>query len=226
MTRILIADDDAAIRDIIRFALERVGFATVEAATGRATLACFAETKPDLIVLDIMMPDLDGLDVCREIRRGSATPILFLSSRDEEVDRVLGLELGADDYLAKPFSPRELVARVKAVLRRGAPPSVLPEGTLRYGKLRLEPDFAQAFWDGRLVSLTATELGILRTLMARPGMIFSRDRLMDGAYTIAKTVSDRTIDSHVRRVRAKFAAISASPIETVHGLGYKLSACD
>ena len=119
MTRILIADDDAAIRDIIRFALERVGFATVEAATGRATLACFAETKPDLIVLDIMMPELDGIDVCREIRRGSATPILFLSSRDEEVDRVLGLELGADDYLAKPFSPRELVARVKAALCRG-----------------------------------------------------------------------------------------------------------
>src|SRR5262249_47591620 len=118
MTRILIADDDAAIRDVVRFALERAGFDTVEAATGRLALARFAETSPDLIVLDILMPDLDGLDVCRAIRRGSTTPILFLSSRDEEIDRVLGLELGADDYLVKPFSPRELVARVKAVLRR------------------------------------------------------------------------------------------------------------
>jgi len=226
MTVILIADDDAAIRDIVRFALERAGFATVEAATGRATLARFAETKPDLIVLAILMPDLDGFDVCREIRRQDATPILFLSSRDEEIDRVLGLELGADDYLVKPFSPRELVARVKAVLRRGTAASASPSATLRHGKLLLAPDFAQAFWEGRLVSLTATELGILRTLIARPGRVYSRDSLMDGAYAIDKTVSDRTIDSHVRRVRAKFAAVGAAPIETVHGLGYKLSACE
>jgi len=226
MTRILIADDDAAIRDVVRFALQRAGFDTTEAATGRATLARIAETKPDLIVLDILMPDLDGLDVCREVRRQSTLPILFLSSRDEEIDRVLGLELGADDYLVKPFSPRELVARVKAVLRRGATPPPSQGSALRHGKLLLELELAQAFWNGRLVPLTATELGILRTLMARPGRVCSRDNLMNGAYAIDKTVSDRTIDSHVRRVRAKFAAIGAAPIETVHGLGYKLSACE
>jgi len=226
VARILIADDDAAIRDVVRFALERAGFDTVEAATGRSTLARFSDTSPDLVVLDILMPDLDGLEVCRMIRRDHATPILFLSSRDEEVDRVLGLELGADDYLVKPFSPRELVARVKAVLRRGVASTASPEPMLRHGKLLLELDFARVSWDGSAVPLTATELGVLRTLMARPGRVCSRESLMDGAYAIDKTVSDRTIDSHVRRVRAKFAAIGAVPIETVHGLGYKLSACE
>src|SRR5215470_3208050 len=157
VSRILIADDDAAIRDVVRFALERAGFDTVEAATGRSTLARFNETSPDLVVLDILMPDLDGLEVCRMIRRDHATPILFLSSRDEEIDRVLGLELGADDYLVKPFSPRELVARVKAVLRRGIASTATPVAALRHGKLVLELDFARVSWDGRTVPLTATE---------------------------------------------------------------------
>ncbi len=226
MARILIVDDDAAIRDVVRFALARAGFDTVEAATGRAALLRFAEARPDLVVLDIMMPELDGIEVCRAIRRDSATPILFLSSRDEEVDRIVGLELGADDYLVKPFSPRELVARIKAVLRRVAAPAAADGAALHHGRLRLELDSVQAFWDGRAVPLTATEFGILRTLIARPGRVCSRDSLMDGAYAIHKIVSDRTIDSHVRRLRAKFAAIGAEPIETMHGLGYKLSACE
>jgi len=153
-----------------------------------------------------------------------ALPIL--SARDEEFDRVLGLELGGDDYLVKPFSPRELVARIKAVLRRGAALPVDESGkVLSHGALTLDLDLVRATWNGREVVLTPTEFGILRTLMARPGKVYSRDSLMDGAYAVEKTVSDRTIDSHVRRLRAKFEAIGAAPIETLHGLGYKLAPC-
>ena len=226
MPRVLIVDDDPAIRDVVRFALARAGFDTDEAASGHQALERFAAGAPDLVVLDVMLPELDGLEICRQIRQRGATPILFLSARDEEVDRVVGLELGGDDYLVKPFSPRELVARVKAVLRRGAAPAApAGGGALRHGKLQLEPDFARASWDGAVVTLTATEFGILRTLIGRPGKVYSRDELMDGAYAVDRTVSDRTIDSHVRRVRAKFAAVGAAPVETVHGLGYKLAPC-
>ena len=228
MARVLIVDDDPAIRDVVRFALARAGFDTIEAATGRAALSRFSEAQPDIVVLDIMMPELDGIEVCREIRRSGTTPIVFLSSRDDEIDRIVGLELGADDYVVKPFSPRELVARVKAVLRRGSPsaPSTPERAVLRHGRLLLELDFVRASWEGQVVPLTATEFGILRTLTARPGRVYSRESLMDGAYVVDKIVSDRTIDSHVRRVRAKFASIGAAPVETVHGLGYKLSACE
>ena len=226
MARILIVDDDKAIRDVVRFALVKAGYETVEAETGGAALACFAEAAPDLIVLDITLPELDGTEICRRIRRESAVPILFLSSRDEEFDRVLGLELGGDDYLTKPFSPRELVARIKAVLRRGgAPVAVEKARILSHGILTLDLDAVRASWNGQEVALTATEFGILRTLMTRPGKVYSRDSLMDGAYSIDKIVSDRTIDSHVRRLRAKFEAIGAAPVETLHGVGYKLGAC-
>ena len=226
MAKILIVDDDPAIRDVVRFALLKAGFETLEAETGKAALESFAANQPDLIVLDVTMPELDGSEVCRRIRRDSAVPILFLSSRDEEFDRVLGLELGGDDYLVKPFSPRELVARIKAVLRRGAPTTPAETATvLSHGVLSLDLDAVRATWNGQEVTLTATEFGILRTLMARPGKVYSRDNLMDGAYSIDKIVSDRTIDSHVRRLRAKFEAIGAQPVETLHGLGYKLSAC-
>ena len=227
MARILIVDDDPAIRDVVRFALVKAGFETVEAGNGRVALELFAASAPDLLVLDVTLPELDGTEICRLIRRESTVPILFLSSRDEEFDRVLGLELGGDDYLVKPFSPRELVARVKAVLRRGpaVPAAAAAASVLRHGALSLDLDLVKASWNGCEVALTATEFGILRTLMARPGKVYSRDSLMDGAYSIEKTVSDRTIDSHVRRLRAKFEAIGAAPIETLHGVGYKLAPC-
>jgi two-component system OmpR family response regulator len=227
MARILIVDDDPAIRDVVRFALAKAGFETIEAENGRAALERFADAAPDLIVLDVMMPELDGTEVCRRLRRDSAVPILFLSSRDDEIDRVLGLELGGDDYLVKPFSPRELVARVKAVLRRGATPEPAVAGDLlRHGRLSLEPDYFRARWDACEVTLTATEFALLRTLMTRPGKVYTRETLMDGAYSIDKIVSDRTIDSHIRRLRAKFEAIGAAPIETLHGIGYKLAPCE
>lgn len=228
MPKILLVDDDPHIRDMVRFALAREGFAVVEAENGVEALQRAEDERPDLIVLDIMMPEMDGTEVCRRLRRDSRVPIVFVSSRDEEIDRILGLELGGDDYVGKPFSPRELVARVKAVLRRtevaSAPPPATP-AELRHGRLRLDLDGFRAFWDETEVVLTVTEFSILRTLAERPGKAFTRDGLMDGAYALEHYVSDRTIDSHVRRVRAKFLAAGGTPVETVHGLGYKLSAC-
>jgi two-component system OmpR family response regulator len=230
MAKILIVDDDPAIRDVVRFALTRAGFEAVEAADGPAALDAFAAAAPDLVVLDVLLPGLDGIEVCRELRRRSSVPILFLSSKEDEVDRVVGLELGGDDYIGKPFSPRELVARVRALLRRAAPARTpappAPQTLRRHGKLTLDLDFVRASWDGQEVQLTATEFGILRTLIGRPGKVYSRDDLMDGAYGVDKVVSDRTIDSHVRRLRAKFAAIGAAPVETLHGFGYKLAPCE
>jgi two-component system, OmpR family, response regulator len=231
MAKVLIVDDDPAIRDVLRFALARAGFEVLEAEDGPLALERFAAAAPDLVVLDVMLPGIDGIEVCRALRRESAVPILFLSSKEDEIDRVVGLEIGGDDYIGKPFSPRELVARVKALLRRAAvpapaAPSAPAARLLRHGKLMLDLDFVRALWDGREVGLTATEFGILRTLLARPGKVYSRDDLMNGAYGIDKVVSDRTIDSHMRRLRAKFAAIGAAPVETLHGFGYKLAPCE
>jgi two-component system OmpR family response regulator len=233
MPRILIVDDDPAIREVVRFALSRAGFETLEAADGAAGLTMARAALPDLVVLDVMLPEMDGTEMCRALRASggpaATVPVLFLSSRDDEVDRVVGLEIGGDDYLTKPFSPRELVARVKAVLRRGAPVAPVPapaEDLLRHGRLLLDPGAARVTWDGQEVLLTATEFGLLRTLLRRPGRVLSRDALMDGAYAVERIVSDRTIDSHVRRLRAKFAALGAAPVETLPGFGYRLGACD
>ncbi|MDG4549025.1 MAG: response regulator [Candidatus Contendobacter sp.] len=230
MPTILVVDDDPHIREVICFALKKDGFATVEAENGERALARFQETRPDLVVLDIVMPELDGTEVCKALRRVSAVPIVFLSSRDDEVDRILGLELGGDDYVTKPFSPRELTARVRAILRRGkgeAPrePKTAGGHWIEHGRLRLDLDRYAAFWQGQDVVLTLTEFGILRTLMSHPGKVFNRDQLMDGSYQDYRVVSDRTIDSHVRRVRAKFKVLDADPIETLHGIGYRLGPC-
>ena len=239
MPLVLIVDDDPAIREVVRIALTRAGFQTTEASDGAAALEQAAATAPDLIVLDVMLPEMDGTDVCRALRRrshgaGGSVPILFLSSRDDEVDRIVGLEIGGDDYMAKPFSPRELVARIRALLRRASPPAdeIRPAiaTTLSHGRLRLDLESLRTVWAADLcaqeVALSATELGVLRTLMGRPGRVFSRDELMDRAYATSRLVSDRTIDSHIRRVRAKFAAIGAAPIETLPGFGYRLGPCE
>ena len=229
MPTILVVDDDPHIREVIRFALQKAGFATLEAENGAQALARFQEVSPDLVVLDIVMPELDGTEVCKALRRISAVPIVFLSSRDDEVDRILGLELGGDDYVTKPFSPRELTARVRAILRRGKSetpdPAAASEHRIEHGRLRLDLDRYAAFWQDQEVILTLTEFGVLRTLLGHPGKVFNRDQLMDGSYQDYRVVSDRTIDSHVRRVRAKFKAVGADPIETLHGIGYRLGAC-
>lgn len=233
MQKVLVVDDDPGIRDVVCFALQKAGYATTTAADGEQALKRFAADPPALVVLDILMPELDGVEVCRRLRsdaRGKAVPIVFLSSKDDEVDRIVGLEVGGDDYVAKPFSPRELVARVRAVLRRTAASHAAAgaarEERLTHGRLSLDPQRYVAFWDGQPLALTLTEFGILRTLLRRPGHVCTRDALMNEAYELHKIVSDRTIDSHVRRVRAKFASLGADPVETVHGVGYKLGPCE
>jgi two-component system OmpR family response regulator len=227
MTKILIVDDDPHIREVLRFAVTQAGYACCEAANGRLALEAVTRERPDLMVLDLGMPELDGSEVCRRLRADPEhrrLPIVFLSARDDEIDRVLGLELGGDDYLGKPFSPRELIARIRAVLRRLSEPE--PESaSLQRGRLRLDAARYEASWDGQMLTLTVTEFGILQALLRAPGRVLTRDQLMQQAYELHRIVSDRTIDSHVRRLRAKFAALAAEPIQTVHGVGYRLGDC-
>lgn len=228
--RILIVDDDLHIRQVIRVALKKAGMAVVEARDGKEALSRFAGDKPDLIVLDIGMPEFDGLEVCREVRKASDVPILFLSARDEEIDRVLGLEIGGDDYVTKPFSPRELVARINVILRRinsrGAD-SKADQAALAQGSLSVDPEQHVASFAGTPLRLTAIEFGILRTFLGRPSVVFSREQLMRAAYQLNIQVSDRTIDSHIRNIRAKLAAANCdNVIETIHGVGFKLGRCE
>jgi two-component system OmpR family response regulator len=225
---VLIVDDDSHIRDVIRFALQKEGFATDEAADGKQAWVRIETQPPSLMILDIMMPEMDGIELCRRLRARSRLPIIFLSSRDDEIDRILGLELGGDDYMSKPFSPRELVARVRAVLRRAIPATPQEERRaereprlLTRGPLELDLDAHAVRWNAQALVLTVTEFGILRTLLGYPGKVFTRDELMTGAYD-GTVVSDRTIDSHVRRVRQKFEQVGADPIRTVFGVGYQL----
>jgi len=223
--RILVVDDEPHIRDVICFALERAGLTSMVARNGAEAMAAFRRGNIDLIVLDIGMPDMDGLEVCRQIRKTSGLPILFLSARDEEIDRVLGLEIGGDDYVTKPFSPRELVARVKAILKRsgnGAEPD-RRHATLVAGELSLDRRGRIVIFRDGEIAMTALEFAILDTLLSRPDMVFSREQLMEAAYGIGTYVADRTIDSHIRNIRAKFLAAGGQGIiATVHGIGFKL----
>ncbi len=228
MTEVLVVDDEAHIREVVQYALEREGFVVRCAADGRAALDSVRDQPPDLIVLDIMLPELDGLSVCRELRQRSETPILFLSARGEELDRVLGLELGGDDYLTKPFSPRELVARARAILRRVHKGATTPRGdappVYLHGPLEVDLGRHEVTVSGKPVSLTPTELGVLSALVERPGMVLSRAQLVERAYSWDNHVTERTVDTHVRRIRAKFRELGeANPIATVHGVGYKAS---
>lgn len=228
--RILIVDDEGHIREVIRVALKKAGMDVIEARDGKEALSRFAGDRPDLIVLDIGMPEFDGLDVCREIRKTSDVPILFLSARDEEIDRILGLEIGGDDYVTKPFSPRELVARVNVILRRLSPRNgeAKPGPTaLTQGSLLIDPEQHVASFAGTPLKLTAIEFGILRAFLTRPTSVFNREQLMRAAYQLNIQVSDRTIDSHIRNIRAKLAALACdNVIETIHGVGFKLGRCE
>jgi len=225
---ILIVDDDAHIRQLLVFAFTKAGLDAVEAQDGEAALAAVERHQPDLVVLDINMPRMDGLEVCRRLRAQGDLPILFLSSRDDEIDRVLGIELGGDDYVVKPFSPREVVARSMAILRRtsGRPPAVEDVAELKHGKLLLDAEGWVAKWEGQEVPLTATEFTILRTLVSMPSRIFSRDTIIDRLHGPGFAITDRTIDSHVRNLRRKFEeAGCADLIETRPGVGYRLGRC-
>lgn len=228
---ILVVDDDPHIIEIIEFALSAAGFAVLTAASGEDALSLFREKNPALVVLDINLPGRDGLWVCQQIRQSSQAPILFLSARDEEVDRVMGLTIGGDDYVTKPFSPRELTARVQAILRRGggAPAASAPnDGPSKWinGKLRIDPESYTAWWSEEEVELTSTEFQLLKTFLARPSKVFTRDELLDLVYRDT-VVSDRTIDSHILHIRKKFGVLGGKDvIQTQHGVGYKLGMKD
>ncbi|MEL6478657.1 MAG: response regulator transcription factor [Pseudomonadota bacterium] len=229
MTRILIADDDPGIREVTAFALDKAGMQTMLARDGAEALALFGQHRPDLVILDIGMPEMDGLGVCQEIRKGSETPVLFLTARDDEIDRVLGLEIGGDDYVTKPFSPRELVARVKVILRRTAQKGAAEAAPqmLARGRLALDCALYEAAFAGQPLALTALEFAILKALVARPEQVFTRAQIMAAAYGPSIHVSDRTIDSHIRNIRAKLAEAGCTDaIRTVHSIGFRIEACE
>ncbi|MEM9638899.1 MAG: response regulator transcription factor [Pseudomonadota bacterium] len=224
--RILVVDDDPSIRDVTGFAVEKAGYAVVFADNGLTALEMFRQARPDLIVLDIGLPEKDGLDVCRTIRKGSDVPILFLTARDDEIDRIVGLEIGGDDYLTKPFSPRELVARIKAILKRTAPLPAQQDQNLVHGDLQIDPERHACRFAGVAISLTASEFTLLTVLLARPDRVMSRASLIDALYGHNIHVSDRTIDSHIRNIRAKLSGAGCEDgIVTVHGVGLRMGAC-
>ncbi len=223
MASVLIADDDGHIREVVRYALEKAGYRVFEAADGAQALQVCQEQPIDLAVLDIIMPEADGIEVCRQLLASGGPPVVFLTSRDDEIERILGLELGADDYVTKPFSPRELVARVRAVLRRAAPAKPVNEARLKHGELTLDTDRHRCLFRETEIELTVTEFALLQALLGLPGKVYSRGELVDRAYGYDHHVTERTIDSHVRRIRKKLADAGATdPIETVHGLGYRM----
>jgi two-component system alkaline phosphatase synthesis response regulator PhoP len=215
--KILIVDDEPQIVEICCDYLKAAGYETVTASNGTQGVSLARREKPDLIVLDLMMPEMDGLDVCRAIRHESDMPIIMLTARVEETDKLIGLELGADDYITKPFSPRELVARVRVVLRRVT--SSPDSDTIRAGEVELDRAHYEVHLPDKTVSLTSTEFEILATLMSQPGRIFSRAQLLTASHGITFESLERAIDSHIRNLRRKLEP--AELIVTVHGVGYK-----
>jgi DNA-binding response OmpR family regulator len=219
---ILVIDDEARIVKLVRDYLERAGFQVLTARDGETALQVARVERPDLIVLDLMLPGLDGLDVCRRLRQESGVPIIMLTARVEEADRIVGLELGADDYVTKPFSPRELVARVRATLRR-ANGQVGPATAIRVGDVELDTASLTATVAGQPVDLTATEFQLLAALARQPGRIFSREQLLEAIHGVAFDGYDRSVDSHVKNLRRKIEPNPHQPryIETVYGMGYR-----
>ncbi len=229
MANIALVDDDKNILASVSMLLEQEGYHIRTFSDGASALTALTASPPDLVILDIKMPRMDGLELLRRLRQNGDLPVILLTSKDEEIDELMGLNAGADDYIRKPFSQRLLLERVKAVLRRADPhktPVPGPEGkkeALVRGKLALDPQRHECTWDGKPVRLTVTEFLILQSLAARPGFVKSRDSLMDAAYDDQVYVDDRTIDSHIKRLRKKFKQVDDDfdAIETLYGVGYR-----
>ena len=227
---ILIVEDEAAIADSIAFALEREGFAPRHVTLGEQALSLAREAAPALVILDVGLPDISGLDVCRRLRQFSDAPVIFLTARSDEIDRIVGLEIGADDYVTKPFSPRELVARVRVILRRAGAGSLAPSAApgavppSRAPAFELRAAEARILFAGQALDLTRYEYLLLKTLVEHPGHVLSRAQLMDRVWCDAPDTLDRTVDAHVKSLRAKLRAIddNADPIQTHRGMGYSL----
>lgn len=222
---ILIIEDDGNTASLVQTYLEREGFTTIRAEDGEQALRLARKQNPGFIILDIMLPKLDGWEVCRQLRTFSNVPVLMLTAREEEIDRVTGLSLGADDYVVKPFSPRELVARVKAILRRVQPPGLEQNTRLVCGSLELNVQKHRASLGGSIINLTASEYKLLKTLMQSPGRVFSRDELLGVLHEDGEIVVDRVVDVHIGKLRQKIEQEPASPkyILTVRGFGYSFT---
>jgi two-component system, OmpR family, response regulator ChvI len=227
---IALVDDDRNILTSVSIALQSEGFITRVYTDGASALKAFTDTMPDLGVFDIKMPQMDGMELLRRLREFSAMPVIFLTSKDDELDEALGLAMGADDYIAKPFSQRLLLARIKAILRRqdlarseAAPTAEEQQELIVRGRLSMDPARHKVLWDGKDVTLTVTEFLILQALAQRPGVVKNRNQLLDAAYQEDVYVDDRTIDSHIKRIRRKFRAVDPEfdAIETLYGVGYR-----
>jgi len=225
---ILIIEDDYNTANLVAAYLQREGFDTLVEHDGRKGLETARRRKPDLMILDIMLPQMDGLEICRRLRSESQIPILMLTAREEEIDRVLGLSLGADDYVIKPFSPRELVERVKAILRRTHPPSEPSAMVLMHNELQLDQEKHKVSLAGQPVNLTSSEYKLLRVLMASPGRVFTRSELLKHFYDYEEAVVERVIDVHINKLRQKIEPDPSRPIyiETVRGFGYRFAEKD
>jgi two-component system response regulator ChvI len=228
MPTIALVDDDRNILTSVSIALEAEGYRILTYTDGASALEGFKTNPPDLAILDIKMPRMDGMELLRRVRQKTDMPVIFLTSKDEEIDELFGLKMGADDFIRKPFSQRLLVERVKAVLRRstskdGQPPKEPDAKVLERGLLRMDPERHTCTWKSEPVTLTVTEFLILQALAARPGVVKSRNALMDAAYDDQVYVDDRTIDSHIKRLRKKFKAVDDDfdMIETLYGVGYR-----
>lgn len=220
--RILIVDDEISIQELIKFNLEQAGFETEVANDGIEAIEKFESYKPDLIVLDLMLPGKDGYDVCKEIRRNSNVPIIMLTAKETELERVLGLELGADDYITKPFSPLELVARIKAVLRRASTQDDPEENEYQVGNISLQVDTREVRVDGNLVELTRKEFDLLHIFMKNVNKVLTREVLLQKVWGYEYEGETRTVDVHIRHLRRKLGPEGETRIETIHGVGYKL----
>jgi DNA-binding response OmpR family regulator len=219
--RVVVVEDDDGIAELLALNLTAEGMAVERFRDGESALAALQRAEPDAVVLDLGLPGLDGLEVCRAVRRSRRTPLLILTSRRDEVDKVLGLELGADDYVTKPFGVRELVARLRALMRRAEPG---PPGVRWFGRLAVDPEAKSVAVDGRPVELTAMEYRVLEVLSASPGRVFSRDEILDRLSEAAHAGYERTIDSHVARLRRKLGVPGEGQrVETVRGLGYRFN---
>src|SRR6266516_377875 len=226
--KILIVEDDHDVVKLLKYNLEKEGFRVNYTTDGSLALAEIRRGEPDLVILDLMLPGLDGLEICRQLRRNekyTSLPLLMLTARGEETDRVVGLEMGADDYVTKPFSMRELIARVRALLRRREQPGSL-KATLQRGQLVIDPSAHNVSLAGRRIELSALEFRLLHYLASHPGMVFSRDQLLDHVWGNDRTVTPRSVDVYVRRVREKVEPDPRSPtyIQTIHGVGYRFAA--
>jgi two-component system response regulator VicR len=224
---ILVVDDEPSIVDVLTYNLEKSNYRVLVARDGVQALKVAQEGAPDLVILDLMLPGLDGLEVCRALRKGGDIPIIMLTARDEEVDRVVGLELGADDYVVKPFSVRELLARVKTVLRRAQPEPSSPSDVLSISSLTLDPAGHEVHWAGEVLSLSALEFELLHTMMRHSGQVLSREQLLDLVWGYDYVGDLRVVDTAVKRLRNKLRAHNpevAGLLVTVRGVGYKLTA--